>query len=339
MITIKNLNKVYITPNGGKITALKNINLNIEKGDIFGIIGLSGAGKSTLIRCINRLEEPTTGKVIIDGVDITNLNIRELRKARKKIGMIFQHFNLLNSRNVEDNVAFPLEIVGMPKTEIKKRVSKLFNLVGLEDRGKHYPSELSGGQKQRVGIARALANDPKLLLCDEATSALDPQTTKSILALLKQINKTLGITIILITHEMSVIKEICNKVAVIERGEIIEQGTVFDVFSQPKTLTAKAFLNRSAYELPDDINVNQTANRRLIRIFFPRDSARKPIISRMIRMFEVDVNILAGAIDKIQDQTFGTLTVEITGSEKQVSEAINFLYNENLEVEEVRKSG
>lgn len=339
MITIKNLNKVYITPNGGKITALKNINLNIEKGDIFGIVGLSGAGKSTLIRCINRLEEPTTGKVIIDGVDITNLNIRELRKARKKIGMIFQHFNLLNSRNVEDNVAFPLEIVGMPKTEIKKRVSKLLNLVGLEDRGKHYPSELSGGQKQRVGIARALANDPKLLLCDEATSALDPQTTKSILALLKQINKTLGITIILITHEMSVIKEICNKVAVIERGEIIEQGTVFDVFSQPKTLTAKAFLNRSAYELPDDINVNQTANRRLIRIFFPRDSARKPIISRMIRMFEVDVNILAGAIDKIQDQTFGTLTVEITGSKKQVSGAINFLYNENLEVEEVRKSG
>ncbi|MDI3534586.1 MAG: D-methionine transport system ATP-binding protein [Thermosediminibacterales bacterium] len=339
MITIKNLNKVYITPNGGKITALKNINLNIEKGDIFGIVGLSGAGKSTLIRCINRLEEPTTGKVIIDGVDITNLNIRELRNARKKIGMIFQHFNLLNSRNVEDNVAFPLEIVGMPKTEIKKRVSKLLNLVGLEDRAKHYPSELSGGQKQRVGIARALANDPKLLLCDEATSALDPQTTKSILALLKQINKTLGITIILITHEMSVIKEICNRVAVIERGEIIEQGTVFDVFSQPKTLTAKAFLNRSAYELPDDINVNQTANRRLIRIFFPRDSARKPIISRMIRMFEVDVNILAGAIDKIQDQTFGTLTVEITGSKKQVSGAINFLYNENLEVEEVRKSG
>lgn len=241
MITLSNLNKEYNTPYG-KITALKDVSFTIEKGDIYGIIGFSGAGKSTLIRCINRLEEPDSGKIIIDGVDITSLDKKTLNKSRKKIGMIFQQFNLLDSRTVFENVAFPLEIDKVPKDEIKKRVEEILELVELSDKRDAYPSQLSGGQKQRVGIARALANKPDILLSDEATSALDPLTTYSILELLKDINKKLKITIILITHELDVIRYICKNTAVIEQGEIVEKGKTEELFINPKSETLRKFI-------------------------------------------------------------------------------------------------
>lgn len=241
MIELQHIDKVYHTATGD-LHALKDINLSIGEGEIFGIIGLSGAGKSTLVRCINRLEEPTSGKVVVNGEEITAMNEEQLRKARQNIGMIFQHFNLLSSRTVYDNIAFPLEIQGMDKAAIKKKVEPLLDLVGLKDRADHYPSQLSGGQKQRVGIARALASNPKVLLSDEATSALDPQTTESILTLLRDINKRLHITIVMITHQMNVVKEVCDKVAVIENGEIIEQGAMVDLFTNPQKRTTKEFV-------------------------------------------------------------------------------------------------
>ncbi|BBB91898.1 MAG TPA: ATP-binding cassette domain-containing protein [Methylomusa anaerophila] len=242
MISIKNLNKTYVTPHS-KITALSNINLEIEKGDIFGIIGFSGAGKSTLIRCINRLEEPDSGTILIEGQDITAMNNTQLRLARRKIGMIFQQFNLLDAKTVYQNVAFPLEVSGYPKKLIHSRVEEILELVGLADKAKAYPLQLSGGQKQRVGIARALSNEPNVLLSDEATSALDPQTTYSILELLKDINKKLGLTIVLITHELDVLKHICNNMAVIEQGEIVENGPVEKFFLNPESDTAKRFID------------------------------------------------------------------------------------------------
>ncbi|WP_136524630.1 methionine ABC transporter ATP-binding protein [Geomonas ferrireducens] len=244
MITIDSLNKQYHTPRGS-YHALRDVTLQVEKGDIFGIIGLSGAGKSTLIRCLSRLEEPDSGSIVIDGREITGLATHELREARKKIGMIFQHFNLLDSRTVQGNVAFPLELAGFPRKEIARRVAEILDLVGLSDKAGSYPAQLSGGQKQRVGIARALANHPEVLLSDEATSALDPQTTRAILELLADINRKLGLTIVLITHEMSVIRQICGKVAVLDRGEIVESGPVDAVFSAPSSATMRLFLEHS----------------------------------------------------------------------------------------------
>ena len=241
MIELVNVEKTYHT-SSGDIHALKRTSLTINQGEIFGIIGLSGAGKSTLIRCINMLEVPTAGQVFVDGEELTAMTETQLRKARQNIGMIFQHFNLLASRTVFDNIAFPLEIQGLGKDEIKKRVEPLLELVQLQDRADHYPSQLSGGQKQRVGIARALASNPKVLLCDEATSALDPQTTKSILNLLRDINQRLNLTIVMITHQMEVVKEICDRVAVIENGSIIEEGNMIDVFTNPQNQTTKEFV-------------------------------------------------------------------------------------------------
>lgn len=242
MITIKELTKSYTTPNS-KITALHNISLKIAQGDIFGIIGFSGAGKSTLIRCLNRLEEPDSGTIIIAGQDITAMDKKQLKLARRKIGMIFQQFNLLDAKTVFENVAFPLEVSGYPKNQIKNRVEEILELVGLADKAKSYPLQLSGGQKQRVGIARALSNEPDVLLSDEATSALDPQTTYSILELLKDINKKLGLTIVLITHELDVLRHICNNMAVIEHGEIVESGLVEKFFLNPESDTAKRFIS------------------------------------------------------------------------------------------------
>lgn len=260
MIDLRNVEKTYYS-NAGDIHALKKTNLHINAGEIFGIIGLSGAGKSTLIRCINMLEVPTGGQVFVDGQELTAMNNQELRKARQNIGMIFQHFNLLASRTVYDNIAFPLEIQGISQSEIKKRVQPLLELVQLQDRGDYYPSQLSGGQKQRVGIARALASDPKVLLCDEATSALDPQTTKSILDLLKDINKRLNLTIVMITHQMEVVKEVCDRVAVIENGEIIEEGSMIDVFTDPQKPTTKDFVKSiNNVELPALLQSSSNGN-------------------------------------------------------------------------------
>lgn len=318
MIQLENIIKTY----GGKtqVKALKGINLTIDDGEIFGIIGKSGAGKSTLIRCINMLEKPTSGSVIIDGKNLTKMDEHRLRQERKNIGMIFQHFNLLSSRTVFDNIAFPLELVGASKEVIKKKVDELLELVGLTDRQFNYPSQLSGGQKQRVGIARALASDPKVLLCDEATSALDPQTTKSILELLKDINQRLSITIVIITHEMMVIKEICNRVAVIEGGIIKEQGRVVDVFTNPKSETMQEFVRSIINtEVPEGIRkmgiTDQPSPDRymLVRLRFKGTITEDPIVANIIKKYDANVSILYGNIDYIQDEPFGYLIISLMG--------------------------
>jgi D-methionine transport system ATP-binding protein len=338
LIEVNNLTKIFYTPSQ-EIVALDDVSLYVEKGEIFGIIGLSGAGKSTLIRCINMLEKPTKGSVVIDGIEITALEPRELRSARQKIGMIFQHFNLLSSRNVFDNVVFPLEIAGVPRKNASKRVEELLDLVGLTDRANSYPSQLSGGQKQRVGIARALANSPKLLLSDEATSALDPQTTRSILDLLKDINRRFNLTILLITHDMNVIKETCDRVAVIDDSRIVEVGRVIDIFSNPQTATSRSFIsNVINREIPDQLlqrPADQTSDiiKRVIRVSFIGESAGKPLISSMIKKFDVDANILYGNIDRIKDTPFGYLTLELTGTPDQVAEGLDYLNEHGLEVE------
>ncbi|MDR7856615.1 methionine ABC transporter ATP-binding protein [Tissierella sp.] len=332
MIVIENLSKSFI--NGKeKLVAVRNIDLKVNKGEIFGIIGLSGAGKSTLIRCINRLEEPTEGKIIIDGVDITKLSKEDLRKERKDIGMIFQHFNLLSQKTVYENIAFPLQLENMDNKEIFKRVDELLEYVDLKDKKHNYPSQLSGGQKQRVAIARAIANNPKVLLSDEGTSALDPKTTKSILALLNRIRKELNITIIMITHQMEVVKEICDRVAIMEDGNVIEENTVENLFSEPKTKTAQSFINSMQNNIQEEIiNIEDFAGK-IIRLSFLGDSAKKPIVSKVIRNFDIDVNILSGNINKLQESSVGHLILELIGEDEEINKALSFLKNENVHVE------
>ncbi|WP_288311733.1 methionine ABC transporter ATP-binding protein [uncultured Acidaminococcus sp.] len=339
MIELQHIEKVYHTASGD-LHALKDINLTINEGEIFGIIGLSGAGKSTLVRCINMLEKPTSGKVMVDGQEMTALGEEQLRKARQNIGMIFQHFNLLSSRTVFGNIAFPLEIQGMDKAAIQKKVEPLLDLVGLKDRADHYPSQLSGGQKQRVGIARALASDPKVLLCDEATSALDPQTTESILNLLRDINKRLHITIVMITHQMNVVKEICDRVAVIENGEIIEQGSMVDIFTNPQKATTKEFVASIQHnDLPDfvkklDIHKDYKAgDKALVSLSFIGDSAGEPIVSVLIKEYDTNVNILTANIETLQDTPFGTLLIEVEGDEDHLKKALDYLHERKVKDE------
>ena len=339
MIELQHIDKVYHTASGD-LHALKDINLTINEGEIFGIIGLSGAGKSTLVQCINMLEKPTSGKVMVDGQEMTALGEEQLRKARQNIGMIFQHFNLLSSRTVFGNIAFPLEIQGMDKAAIQKKVEPLLDLVGLKDRADHYPSQLSGGQKQRVGIARALASDPKVLLCDEATSALDPQTTESILNLLRDINKRLHITIVMITHQMNVVKEICDRVAVIENGEIIEQGSMVDIFTNPQKATTKEFVASIQHnDLPDfvkklDIHKDYKAgDKALVSLSFIGDSAGEPIVSVLIKEYDTNVNILTANIETLQDTPFGTLLIEVEGDEDHLKKALDYLHERKVKDE------
>ena len=338
MITFENITKTY----GGKtkVQALKGISLTINDGEIFGIIGKSGAGKSTLVRCINMLEKPTSGKVIIDDKELTAMNDSQLRKERKNIGMIFQHFNLLSSRTVYDNSAFPRELAGASKDVIKSKVQSLLELVDLTEREFNYPSQLSGGQKQRVGIARALASDPKILLCDEATSALDPQTTKSILSLLKDINKRLGITVILITHEMAVVKEICDRVAVIEGGVIKEQGRVIDIFTNPTSDTMKEFVKSVInMELPQGIrNMGLTDqpspdSHMLVRLRFKGNVTNDPLVVHVARKFNIDVSVLYGNIDYIQNVPFGYLIVVIMGDMENQTKAYSYIKSQPIESE------
>lgn len=336
MIKVSNLSKIYGT-GSQKVEALKNINLEVEKGDIFGIIGFSGAGKSSLVRCLNLLEKPTAGTIFIGDQEMTAISTKELRKARTKIGMIFQHFNLLFSRTVFANIAFPLEIAGTPKKQIKERVAELLALVGLSDKSDFYPAQLSGGQKQRVGIARALANNPQVLLCDEATSALDPQTTKSILQLLADINQKLNLTIVLITHEMQVIKEICDKVAVLEDGRIIEQGRMIDIFTNPQTKTAKNFVSSIfSLELPENIKLSSKKTK-IIRIIFVGESAGQPIISDLVKKFNIEANIISGNIEYLKNKPFGTLLLEMVGENAYCDEAINYLCSLGLGIEVIDK--
>jgi len=338
MIELKGITKVY--ENGGqKVIALNGIDLTVEEGEIFGIIGFSGAGKSSLIRTVNWLEPPTSGKVIVNGKDLTKLSAKEIREVKRNIGMVFQHFNLLNSKTVFHNVAMPLILAKVPKKEIKQRVMELLEFVGLADKAEKYPDQLSGGQKQRIGIARALATRPSILLCDEATSALDPQTTSSILKLLKKINKEYNITILMITHEMAVIREICDKVAVIEAGKIIEQGSVFEVFSSPQTKTARNFVSTVMNDaIPDSIKelVEQHSGlRRIYRINFVGESVGKPLLSEVAKKFAVDVSVLFGNITELQGTPFGNIIVEFIGDDKEVQRALMYINQKKVTVKEV----
>lgn len=326
MVELKNIEKIY--PNG--FHALKNINLRVESGEIYGIIGFSGAGKSTLIRIINLLEAPSSGEVIVNGKNLASLSARELRTERQKIGMIFQHFNLLTSKSVFENIAFALEIAGWERSAIKARVAELLELVDLSDKAKSYPSQLSGGQKQRVAIARALANHPHLLLCDEATSALDTKTTKSILALLKSIQARLNLTIILITHQIDVIRAICDKMCVISNGKIVESGAVEDIFIAPQNDITKELI---AFLLPaKDENLARLLDDKsdVYRVIFTGSDAHKPLISQMVRQFGVDVNILSGSIDEVQSTELGHLVIKMLGNEVQKSNAIEWLKTKGI---------
>lgn len=332
MIKISNLSKSFVNLND-EFVAVDNVSLNVNKGEIFGIIGLSGAGKSTLIRCLNRLEEPTTGNIVIEGVDITKLNKEELRKSRKEIGMIFQHFNLLSQKTVFDNIAFPLQLNRVDKNTIEKRVNELLDYVDLKDKKYSYPSQLSGGQKQRVAIARAIANNPKILLSDEGTSALDPKTTKSILELLRKIRDELKITIVMITHQMEVVKEICDRVAVMDKGKIVEVNTVENLFKKPKTKIANSFINSLQGNVEDEIINPEDFSGKIIRLSYLGNSAKKPLVSQMIREFNVDVNIISGNINKLQMSNIGHLILELNGEDYEIDKAIEFLINKNVHVE------
>lgn len=335
LIQIRDLTKIY-QGSAGEVVALDNVSLRVRKGEIYGIIGFSGAGKSTLIRCVNMLERPTKGSIMVNNQEMTKLDGWRLRAMRQKIGMIFQHFNLLSSRTVFENIAFPLEISGVSKEEINKKVTNLLELVGLSDKAQAYPAQLSGGQKQRVGIARALANDPIVLLCDEATSALDPATTSSILELLKDINRKLDLTILMITHEMKVISEICDSVAVIEGGHIIEEGLVIDVFTQPKHPTTRRFVQTIINtDVPDKIREKllEKGQGQIIRLSFIGDNTAEPVISSLVKHFDVDVNILYGNIDQIQDTPFGMLIIECLGAKDNCHKAVEYLRKQGLRIE------
>lgn len=332
ILEVDNISKIY--PNNEKdFHALDNVSLTIQTGDIYGIIGLSGAGKSTLIRTLSQLVVPTTGKILFRGIDINAMEKQNLRAFRKKIGMIFQHFNLLSSRSVADNIAYPLEIANMQKKQRDMRVEELLGFVGLKERKDLYPAQLSGGEKQRVGIARALANSPDILLCDEATSALDPKTTKEILALLKGVNKDLGVTIVLITHEMEVIKQVCNKVAVIERGRIIEKGPVAEVFADPQHAVTKSILQKTIHDIPLDLLKNAIDNRKLLRLIFKGKAVDEPIISEIVRKFDVDINIMMGWIDRLQTLTIGTMIIELNGSPLGIKGALEYLQEKAVHFE------
>lgn len=330
MIKLDGLTKEFHTGNR-IITAVDRVSLNIKKGEIYGIIGLSGAGKSTLIRCLNRLEEPTSGDIIIDNVNITSLNKENLRKERKEIGMIFQHFNLLSQKTVYENIAFPLFLEKWSKNDVKNRVDELLRFVELVDKRDAYPSQLSGGQKQRVAIARAIANNPKVLLSDEGTSALDPQTTKAILNLLKKIRDEFDLTIVMITHQMEVVKQVCDRVAIMEDGKVIEENTVENLFKSPKTKTAKAFI--SSIHTDEEVLNPIDFKGKLIRLAFMGESSKKPIVSRLIKTFNIDVNILSGSIDTLQAKNVGHLILELIGDKEEVEKSLSYLRNENVNVE------
>lgn len=311
-----------------EVNAVKNVSISIDQGEIFGIIGFSGAGKSTLLRLVNLLETPTTGNIQVQGVDIASLSPKEIRKLRRRIGMIFQNFNLFSSRTVAGNVAYPLKLAGLPKKEIKEKVTELLQFVGLSDKADDYPEQLSGGQKQRVGIARALATSPDILICDEATSALDPNTTGEILRLLKKVNKDLGITILLITHEMHVIQEICDRVAVMENGEVIEAGSVFEVFTNPNHPTTQRFIQSVQQDRPSDTLLAEWRNKggkQLYRVIFKGEIASDPVLSKITRKFHVDVNIVYGSVRELQEKFYGNLLVSFDGSKENISSVLHEL--------------
>ncbi len=328
IIRVENISRTFQAGNG-QVEAVKNISFAIEKGEIFGIIGLSGAGKSTLVRCLNLLERPNEGSIFIDGKDMMNLSQAELRRERQDIGMIFQHFNLLMQRNVIDNICFPLEIAGVSRGEARKRAEELLEIVGLSEKAKAYPAQLSGGQKQRVAIARVLANNPKILLCDEATSALDPQTTKSILKLIKEINRDYGITVIVITHEMAVIQEICSRVAVLDHGSMVEEGTVEELFRAPKTEEAKKLI------LNEFRHIKEMRSERMIRVTFGGSSAFEPFIGNAVLEYKTPLNILYANTKTINGNAEGEMILQLPESKEVADRMIEYFRENNLGVEEV----
>jgi len=342
MIELQGIHQAY-AGSSGPVEALRGIDLKVETGEIFGVIGKSGAGKSSLVRTINLLNRPTAGKVIVGGQELSALPAAELRAARRQIGLVFQHFNLLSSRTVYDNVALPLELSGTRPYYIKQRVDALLDLVGLSELASRYPAQISGGQKQRVGIARALASQPKVLLSDEATSALDPETTRSILALLRQINKEFGLTIVLITHQMQVIKQIADRVAVLDGGRIVEQGAVIDVFTHPREAITRSLIDDvMPQELPDSVlarirllMAGGAAPGRLLRLAFAGDESDQPLLSDVIRRFGLDLNILHGQVDEIQGRPFGSLAVFVRGARDSLSAAVDHLRLAGVRVQEV----
>ena len=328
IIRVENISRTFQAGNG-QVEAVKNISFAIEKGEIFGIIGLSGAGKSTLVRCLNLLERPNEGSIFIDGKDMMNLSQAELRRERQDIGMIFQQFNLLMQRNVIDNICFPLEIAGVSRGEAIKRAEELLEIVGLSEKAKAYPAQLSGGQKQRVAIARVLANNPKILLCDEATSALDPQTTKSILKLVKEINRDYGITVIVITHEMAVIQEICSRVAVLDHGSMVEEGTVEELFRAPKTEEAKKLI------LNEFRHIKEMRSERMIRVTFGGSSAFEPFIGNAVLEYKTPLNILYANTKTINGNAEGVMILQLPESQEIADRMIEYFKENNLGVEEV----
>ena len=342
MIRLENVSKTF-TDSNKEVHAVNNVSLTINDGDIFGIIGFSGAGKSTLVRCINLLERPTEGKVFVDDAEITALSGKELRKARKKIGMIFQHFNLMPSRTIFGNVAYPLRGSGLSKEEIKEKVHHLLELVGISEKENAFPSQLSGGQKQRVAIARALANDPNILLCDEATSALDPQTTKSILKLLQQRNQTLGITVVVITHEMAVVKEICNRVAVMDHGDVVEEGEVFHVFASPKESLTRSFIKTTSNlqkieELiaADSPVVATKEGELIVRLSYVEKNTSEPLISTVTQKFGIILNIVFADVEIVQNAPIGGTVAIVSGESSKIDEALQYLRDKNVGVEVIK---
>lgn len=335
-IEIKNVSKKYETKDG-TVEALKNVSLSIEQGDIYGIIGMSGAGKSTLVRCMNFLEEPTEGQVLIKGRTLGSLSKKELRKQREDIVMIFQHFNLLMQKSVIDNVCFPLYIQGKKKKEARAKALELLEIVGLQDRAKAYPAQLSGGQKQRVAIARALASNPKILLCDEATSALDPQTTASILELLESINKRFGITIVIITHQMSVVREICTHVAIMKDGQVAEKGLVTEIFEHPKSEVARELINKDTGSDVDGTRkvTKEINNKKNLRIVFSESSAFEPVIANMILKFNEPVNILKANTKNVGGVAKGEMILGFREDNQKIEEMKQYLIEKGLEIEEV----
>lgn len=339
MIRLENISKDFVV-DGKTVHAVKDVTIEIDKGQIFGIIGFSGAGKSTLVRCINLLERPTSGKVFLEDTELTALPYKRLREARQKIGMIFQSFNLMPSRTVYENIELPLKHNGYPKDKRKQRIEELLSLVELSDKGNNYPSQLSGGQKQRVAIARALAGDPKVLLCDEATSALDPKTTSQILALLKKLNQELKLTIVIITHQMSVVKDICDRAAVMEQGEVIEQGYVYDLFSNPKTKLTKSFMDTannfgSFFDILDEKGslADVSDGTHIYILTYTGDAAGKALMSEIYKKFTVESNILYGNIDYIKGKPLGKLAVNLTGDKDKIEEAVEYIKNSGVQLE------
>ena len=345
VIELEQISKTFADA-GREVHAVNNVSLTIRNGDVFGIIGFSGAGKSTLVRCINLLERPTEGLVRIDGKELTRMPAKELRQARKKIGMIFQHFNLMPSRTIFGNVAYPLKGSGLRKDQIAEKVRKLLDLVGIADKENAYPSQLSGGQKQRAAIARALANDPDILLCDEATSALDPQTTKSILKLLERLNRELGITLVVITHEMAVVKEICNRVAVMDHGRVVEEGEVFSVFASPKEELTRSFIKTTSnlQKIEELIAAKSPVvalkpGERIVRLSYVERNASEPLISTMTKKYGVILNIIFADIEIVQNAPIGGTVGILSGPQDKMDEALEDLRSKNVGVEVILDAG